>query len=492
MANEIELKLDVTPAAADAIAASGLLDGAPAPVAQHATYFDTADHDLFEAGLSLRIRRTGETRIQTVKAGGGAAAGLFARGEWERPVAGDTPVLDDATPVPALLGQAAGDDAPRLALAPIFAVAVERRIWTVHEGDATIEIALDRGAAIVGDPDTPARTAPIVEIELELKAGSPAALFAFARRLDAVAPVRPGVLAKSERGYRLLDPARTAFKAEPVALDTAMNAADAFAHIVHACLRQFRLNEALLAAGRQADTLHQARVALRRLRSAFAIFRPIARGAEADRLRAELRWLAGALGEARNLDVLLDRASPGPVRDRITTARAAAYDRVIEALAAPRARALMLDLLEWTATGDWRTLAETTGDRHRPARAFATAALARFRRKVKKDGHDLTHADDETRHEVRKDAKKLRYAAEFFRALFDGKPERRRYKAFIAALETLQDQLGTLNDLATAPAMLTALGLAADAVPAAAEKKALVAAADDAVGVLVDAKRFWR
>src|SRR3546814_5486970 len=65
------------------------------------------------------------------------------------------------------------------------------------------------------------------------------------------------------------------FKAEPVALAGDMATAQAFQHIVQNCVRQFRLNEALLLIGRDAEALHQTRVALRRLRSAFSIFRPM-------------------------------------------------------------------------------------------------------------------------------------------------------------------------------------------------------------------------
>ena len=484
MGSEIEVKLDITPQAAAAIEQAGLLGGAPLVEDLRSIYFDTADHALAAAGLSLRIRRAGDRRIQTVKASGGSTAGLFARSEWERPVEGDVPILDDTTPIRAVIGDAAD------AIAPLFEVRIERRLWNVAEGDAAIELVVDRGEVRAGD-----RVTPIVEIELELKQGEPLALFAMARRLDAVAPVRLGVRSKSERGYDLADAAHTAFKAERIALTGDMTAETAFQHIVRSCIRQFRLNEALLLQGGHPEALHQARVALRRMRSAFTVFKPLIGGADAARLQHDLRSLAATLGEARDLDVLLDRADPGDLHDRIAAAREASYARVGEALDAPWARALMLDVLQWVTAGDWLAIADTAADRHRPVREFAIAALDRFRRKVKKDGHDLVHADDEARHDVRKDAKKLRYAAEFFRALFERKRERRRYKRFVGALEALQDQLGALNDLASAPAVLDRIGLAghADAIGGSGPgKKALVRAAADAHEDLIDTKRFWR
>ena len=229
MADEIELKLELTPEAADAIEASALLSGNPERIELRSVYFDTLDHALAKKGLSLRIRRSGEKRMQTVKADGASAAGLFVRSEWECAVKDDKPILDDTTPVRTMLGTATDT------LAPVFEVRIARRTWILRQEGATIELVLDRGDAAAGD-----RTSPICEIELELKAGEPAALFKLARRIDKIAPVRLSVQAKAERGYRLIGPVTTMFKAEPVALTSDMTAAQAFQHIVQSCLRQFR------------------------------------------------------------------------------------------------------------------------------------------------------------------------------------------------------------------------------------------------------------
>ncbi|WP_394998454.1 hypothetical protein [Sphingomonas sp.] len=67
--------------------------------------FDTPDHCLVKAGLSLRIRRSSRNQIQTVKAHGANSAGLFIRPRWEREVLDDAPIIDDTTPIRALLGE---------------------------------------------------------------------------------------------------------------------------------------------------------------------------------------------------------------------------------------------------------------------------------------------------------------------------------------------------------------------------------------------------
>jgi CHAD domain-containing protein len=73
------------------------------------------------------------------------------------------------------------------------------------------------------------------------------------------------------------------------------------------------------------------------------------------------------------------------------------------------------------------------------------------RRRLRRAGRALHGQDPERRHQVRIEAKKLRYAAEFFENAFPGAGKRRR--RFIEALKALQDELGALNDIAVAPAI---------------------------------------
>lgn len=484
MEKEIELKLEMTSEAADQIEASGLLVGDPKITQQKSIYFDTPDGKLRKAGLSLRIRESNGNRIQTVKADRGSAAGLFARSEWEQSVNDDVPILYDSTPIRALLGESTD------AITSVFEVTIDRYTWLMNEGGTSIELVLDRGEAVVCE-----RRSSICEIELELKSGAPAALFALARKIDTAAPARLGVLTKAERGHRLTRPLEAVAKADPVELADHISTEEAFRTVVNSCIRHFRLNEAIFLEDRNAAALHQSRVAIRRLRSAFSIFKPMIGNAGAD-LREGFRWLSSELGDARNLDVLLERAGPGQLRDRIVVAREIAYDRVCEVLSSPRVRLLMLDFAEWAAGDTWAGSFVGDANREQSARKFAIKALNRFRRKVKKEGRALANADDGVRHELRKDAKKLRYAAEFFATLFERKGKKRHYKRFVRALQSLQDQLGSLNDLATAPAVLEKLGMTNDVdareLLVSGKKKKLLRAAEKAHNKLTDIKRFWK
>ncbi|WP_093334449.1 CYTH domain-containing protein [Sphingomonas rubra] len=84
MADEIELKLDLTREAIDALGAADFWPGEPTVAEQQSIYFDTPDQELFAAGLSLRIRRSGRKRVQTIKAEG------TVRPTWQRRGSSDT------------------------------------------------------------------------------------------------------------------------------------------------------------------------------------------------------------------------------------------------------------------------------------------------------------------------------------------------------------------------------------------------------------------
>jgi CHAD domain-containing protein len=259
---------------------------------------------------------------------------------------------------------------------------------------------------------------------------------------------------------------------------------------------QFRLNEALSLATADPVALHQARVALRRLRSALSLNKALLADSRFPGLCVDLRWLAARLGKARDLDVLIARAGDNFLREQLCKARAGAYRNAGRALRSVRARTLMIDLAAWIAIGDWRAAPETRAMRDLSARCFAVMVLDRQFRRLRTGGRNLANLDDRARHEVRKTAKKLHYAAGFYASLFDGKRERRRHKRFVAAVQALLDQLGALNDLATVPGLLAALDLVEQPQAAmllgAEAKPGLLAAAAVACEALLDRKRFWR
>jgi inorganic triphosphatase YgiF len=108
---------------------------------QHLTsvYFDTPKFALRDHGVSLRVRRAGDQRLQTIKSTSGA---LVARDEWEQRIEGDRPKLQLAGKTalaPLLSGKI------KAQLQPVFETEVERVTMPVRVGGSEIELAFDSG-----------------------------------------------------------------------------------------------------------------------------------------------------------------------------------------------------------------------------------------------------------------------------------------------------------------------------------------------------------
>ena len=476
---ELELKLEFEPG--DRRRLEAAIAPKAAGRARHlvTTYFDTPGKDLVKAGYTLRIRQSGKQYVQAVKAVGRVSAGLFKRSEWEQPLADAQPQLDESGPiVQAVVARKLTQ------IQPVFVTDVRRRTFRISGPDSDIEVAVDSGqirAADFGEP--------LNEIEFELRGGSIGPLFDLARQLNEQVPLRLAVRSKSERGYSLKAKTKSqALKAEPVSLDRDGDAYDTFCAIAQACIRHFRLNEAVLSQSGDAEALHQARVALRRLRSAFSIFKSLlGDGGTMLLLSAELRWLTTELGEVRNIDVLMGYVD-GEARDQLSEVRARTFSHVHAELTSGRTRLLMIDLVEWLAVGTWRTAPAHPGRAHGNARHFARARLEVLRHRLNHNGQGLAALDDKQRHRVRIEAKKLRYAAEFFASLYVTDKERRRHRRFIEALEKLQEVLGALNDLAVGQSLAAQHGI--DLAPMKVSMR-LRAKAEGAYDALMRNKRFW-
>jgi triphosphatase len=269
--------------------------------------------------------------------------------------------------------------------------------------------------------------------------------------------LKPGVLAKSEQGHLLHAGGEPAsFKAETLFFDPDVSTADVFKIIVRSCVRHFRRNEAILIRTRGAEALHQSRVALRRLRTAFSLFKDVIADDEVEKLKRRMKLVSEKLGAARDLDVFLEKLANGGVDrasgdidllERSRKGREAAYGAAIEVLQRKQSQSLMFDVLAWSETGPWLGNGGAKGSREQPIAAFAAGVLERRTRQIRKAGRRLDELTPPARHDVRIEAKKLRYATEFFSSLALTKKKRRRHEAVSAALVELQEHLGTLNDL---------------------------------------------
>jgi uncharacterized protein YjbK len=227
------------------------------------TYYDTPALILNREGLTLRVRKQGQSFVQTVKANDLIGKNVWERREWEEPITSSRPDLN-APKTRAHLPQAIREKELR----SIFTIAVTRKVIEIEPHPSTrIEVAIDKGEIRTADGGA---VEPISEIELELKDGYPAPLYDLALRLLEFAEIRLEMSSKAERGYRLAGTATLprAVQAEPVTLDPAMAVEAALRSFAQACLNHLLNNEKAALAG-EPEAIHQMRVAVPHLRSAF-------------------------------------------------------------------------------------------------------------------------------------------------------------------------------------------------------------------------------
>jgi inorganic triphosphatase YgiF len=454
MHTEIELKLTIDPAHVERLRCNHVLtsmvQGKPRRHKLHNVYFDTPEQDLLRAGFALRLRRMSGRWVQTVKGGGSAEGGLHRRNEWEWPVQGGNP-----EPAPRTAPELAQLLTPELLarLRPLFVTDFWRTAWQLRTAQgAEIELVLDQGEVHAGD-----RCQPISEVELELKTGEAASLFEVALAIHNQVPLWVEDLCKAQRGYLLCSgetpPPRMA---QPVALTPEMPIALAFQHIAGECLAQLQGNVAKL--GQDPEYLHQARVAVRRLRSALSLFGVVLPKTIADVVK-ELRWLMGYLGPARDWDIFITQTLP-QIAEQLPDSRALAR---LQANAAELRDARRQAALEAILSQRYTTLILTLGlqlarQAEPPGESvalgeFATQTLTRQHKLVRHKGRRHATLNTGERHALRIAAKKLRYAAEFFAGIYPHK----RACLYLAALAALQDVLGALNDAAVTQRLLAEL-----------------------------------
>ncbi len=489
MPQETELKLELHPQDLPRLLAHPLLAAqAPRRARLRNTYFDTSELVLRAERLAVRERRVGRRTLLTVKTAGRSAGGLSRRGEWEapcRPGAFDFAALvTDDEALARRLGRIAWQ------LVPVFRTDFTRRTWRIGHGGARVELALDQGFIATGR--TPAeRREPILELELELLDGGPAeALLDLAHTL-ALGPqgqaaqglrLLPANRSKAERGYALfLGERMQPVRAAAPALAPGMHPVQAFRAAALSCLAHLQANEAGVRGGGASSAtapaidpefVHQARVALRRLRTSLRLFGPSLPRGFVRHWAGEWKALANQLGEARDWDVFATEWLPGLLAERVpepalagqaralsdwvAAQRRAAGRRAAEAVSSP---AHALRLLAFTHALLRLPPADPPPGAAWPAAGDADAGLARWARQTLRVGHarlrrqarEARRLGPEGRHALRIALKKLRYAQEFLGSLL---PAPDRFARSTATLAQAQTLLGGLNDLSTAQGLL--------------------------------------
>lgn len=237
-------------------------------------------------------------------------------------------------------------------------------------------------------------------------------------------------------------------------------------HAIAVSVERYLRQEPGVRLAEDAEALHQARVAIRRLRSDLRTFGPLIEPAWAGELNDRLRWLAGLLGEARDADVMHerlhariglladeDRPAAGKLVADLATQRQAAHAGLLGAMDSQQYLSVLQVLVDSARSP--RLLPGS----HQPAQDAATELLAvpwrRLRRHVQSLGVEPADAD---LHEVRIRAKRVRYAAEAVRAVLG-----RRAGTFARSAAGLQEVLGDHQDAVVAGNLLRQLAAGAPA-----------------------------
>jgi CHAD domain-containing protein len=449
---EVERKFDVE--ADFALPALGGAEGVAAvdDAVEHrleAVYHDTADLRLLQARVTLRRRVGGVDEGWHLKLPAGSA-----RRELHVPLgrAVKSPPKGFLAPVSGILrGARTG---------PVATLRTRRLVSVLRDADgrALAEVADDSVTATTaaGGPDEPAVVQTWREVEVELVAGDEHLLATVGQLLEDAGARRSVSASKVGRVLAGRVPGgQAADGAPPADPDTKARRPRAGEFVLAAIRQQVGdLQQAdVLVRTEQPDAVHQLRVAARRLRSTLAAFRAVLDPAATAPVREELAWLGRQLSDARDDEVALAHLREvvagqpgelvlGPVAARIeqTAIREArqGLDRALLTLA--EARYLrVLDILH-----ELLDEPPLTDRADAPLRPVLRKALARAVRRLSSHMETARQAPDPERHHalhnVRKAAKRVRYAAEIAAG------ELGSAKALVKAAKRMQTGLGELQD----------------------------------------------
>ncbi|MGW1026241.1 CYTH and CHAD domain-containing protein [Streptomyces sp. NPDC002577] len=406
-----------------------------------AVYYDTADERLSSAAITLRRRTGGDDAGWHLKLP--VASGV--RDEIRAPLSATVP------------GALTGLVHARIRgaeLAPVVRLRSARDVRHLLDPDGALlaEVSIDAVRAERLGGDAQGATAAWTEIEVELAdGGDPRFLDKVDKKLRKAGLRASAAPSKLARALAETAPHGRPASSAPGAPETAGD------HVL-AYLRAQR--DALVdldpAVRRDLpDSVHQMRVATRRMRSAFRSYGKVLDRAATRPIGDELKWLAAELGVDRDQEVLTERLTAalgelpsalrtGPVRSRLSTwshaRRGGSRRRLIAVLDGKRYLAL-LDTVD--ALLDRPPLLKAAGKK--PAKVIRKTVRRDFKRLSSQVERALDappgHDRDVAIHEARKEAKRTRYAAEAATAALGGPAQ-----DLVRSMKSLQGLLGDHQD----------------------------------------------
>lgn len=405
-----------------------------------AKYYDTPDRLLAKNGMALRLRKENDLWVQTFKAAGQSHLHRVEEevflGKCDQEPDLNLELYQDNKVVTDLLNTALGKEAKKLSLQ--FETDVQRTYHVFEADDTAIEVCLDDGVV-----KTATAQSIICEVEFELKQGAVKTLIQFAQQWINRYALWLDVRSKAERGNLLAleQTASPAVHAKALTLNKDITAEQALKKIVENCLGQFLPNMAAIADGvAEAEHIHQARVSLRRLRSALKHFSSWSN--EVNPLWEEqIAELFRQLGDTRDEDAIRTEVLPiikqhgSP--ELLLPVSAQPLKELSILFTSSDTIKLLLDLLAF-AYSEENSKSKSVG-----LKKHIKKSLDKLHHKVISNAEHFSELEVAEQHKIRKTAKQLRYCVEFISSLYPDK----KVQQYLKQLQPVQNTLGQYNDL---------------------------------------------
>ena len=426
------------------------------------SYYDTDDWRLYRSGYALRVREADDEVEATMKSLEPAEGSFRKRREISEPLEDDKP----ATLVESrgLVGSMSRKIIGGRGLRRLFRVRTRRQRFALQLGGSTGEVSLDASEIPVGEDSGNLR-----RVEVETDTAPTPGLQGFVDEMRSALDLSPATLSKYETGLyaRGLDPAgETGFG--PTRIDPSMSVGEVAFAVLRRQFAEMRAHEGGTRLGEDSEELHDMRVPTRRMRAAIKVFRD-ALPERAWWFGEELRWVAQALGEVRDLDVQIERLEAWKEEADEETSksldkilgitgkrRAKAREDMLAALDSDRYEILESSFAQMLSRSPEREVARTNGQdaAGEPITLVAPALIARRFRKWRKAARRLdAYSSPEAFHDARKKGKRLRYTLEFVSEIY-GEP----IQELVGPLKVLQDDLGDHQDAVVAAGYLSEIG----------------------------------
>jgi CHAD domain-containing protein len=184
------------------------------------------------------------------------------------------------------------------------------------------------------------------------------------------------------------------------------------------CVATIKAHHSSACAG-DAEAVHQIRVAITRLRAAVTFFAPIVVDAEWPRLKKEIAWLNGALGPARDSDVVVEYARRKRYRawaqtiigKQLEQRQTQDHRRLVRCLLSARTQRLVAAMARWIRHGAWLDRYKRRKDAV-ALQPYCAGELNRWHERLVRKGKRLKTLDASRRHRLRIKVKRFRYMLE--------------------------------------------------------------------------------